>query len=404
MEPFPTIQALAEAVEGGEFEENHYLEAKASCDLASKAAKIELARDMAQFAIDGGTLVIGVAEDKDTNSFSLCPGRFHLGVVEQIEQIAQTRCQPPLSVRVRKLPTVDDAERGALVISVPASTRAPHMVDGKYPARGEATRRYLTDTEVRLMVSKSEDAETTVQILLDEWVVADPFTNGDPRTAHLFGIAVPLTSRQDEPVAREAAWGILAAARSRHADALRGRFHRGDMRSRAVVNASLEALTRPRQRAEGWSFQSSELGELDPDDAATAEERLAEWELVESGTIRMYDAGLSAHHGTPSGRVHAAWPGNAVDVAGVLVQSAALWSTENDYNGEWGLGLAATGMRGTRADPMSPSSGFPVVDRDRCDRIVLTSSQELAADAGPVLDQLVRSILNTFGDPDRIKP
>lgn len=235
MERFSSVEALTAAVDAGAFEENHYLEAKTSCDLGSKSVKVELARDMAQFAIDGGTLVVGVAEDKATKSFSLSPGPLGKGIVEQIEQIAQTRCQPPLPIQVRELPTGDDPGQGFLVITVPPSTRAPHMVDGKYPARGETTRRYLTDTEVRLLVGKSEDAEAVVRGLLEEWVESDPYTSGEPRTAHLFGIAVPLSSRQDDPVSRDVALRILADARSHHLTELRARFSSVDTRRRRDI-------------------------------------------------------------------------------------------------------------------------------------------------------------------------
>lgn len=167
---------------------------------------------------------------------------------------------------------------------------------------------------------------------------------------------------------------------------------------------NLETLGHVRQRSDGWAFQTPDLRELGSGGSRSAEERLAEWELSESGTIRMYDAGLSVHRDGPNGRIHAAWPDVAIDVAGVLAHSAAGWTKEHDYHGEWGLGLVATGMRGAQADPHNRSLGFPAVDRDRCDRVVLTSSHELADSPGHVLDRLVRGVLNTLGDPDRITP
>ena len=41
----------------------------------TKADNRELARDLASFAVDGGTLVIGLAEDKTNGTFTLAPSR-----------------------------------------------------------------------------------------------------------------------------------------------------------------------------------------------------------------------------------------------------------------------------------------------------------------------------------------
>lgn len=56
-----TETELLDAVAVGLLEETHYLELKGQLDSGSGGNK-ELARDLAQFAIDSGTLVIGVAE------------------------------------------------------------------------------------------------------------------------------------------------------------------------------------------------------------------------------------------------------------------------------------------------------------------------------------------------------
>ncbi|MFJ3301291.1 hypothetical protein [Streptomyces bacillaris] len=49
---------LRAAIDGGLFEENHHLDLKKAP--GTKRDNRELARDLASFAIDGGTLVIGV--------------------------------------------------------------------------------------------------------------------------------------------------------------------------------------------------------------------------------------------------------------------------------------------------------------------------------------------------------
>jgi hypothetical protein len=53
---------LQAAVDGGLFEESHHLDLKKAPN--SKGDNKELARDLASFAVDGGTLIIGVQENK----------------------------------------------------------------------------------------------------------------------------------------------------------------------------------------------------------------------------------------------------------------------------------------------------------------------------------------------------
>jgi hypothetical protein len=54
---------LGEAASQGLLEETHYLELKREIP-AGKSENRELARDLASLAVDGGTLIVGVAEDE----------------------------------------------------------------------------------------------------------------------------------------------------------------------------------------------------------------------------------------------------------------------------------------------------------------------------------------------------
>jgi hypothetical protein len=62
---------LKAAITGGLIEEKHYFDAKEM--LATKGDNKELARDLASFAIDGGTMIVGLAEDKQNSTFSRAP-------------------------------------------------------------------------------------------------------------------------------------------------------------------------------------------------------------------------------------------------------------------------------------------------------------------------------------------
>jgi hypothetical protein len=85
----PTSEtALQEALQGGLLDESHNLELKRTLGTGRSANK-ELARDLAQFGIDGGTVVFGVDEGSDGEPPILTPVPLH-GLAERIEQVARS--------------------------------------------------------------------------------------------------------------------------------------------------------------------------------------------------------------------------------------------------------------------------------------------------------------------------
>ena len=116
------------------------------CAGSRRIAK-EAARDLVSFAIDGGTLIYGVAEDKVNRTFSLAPQRLD-GLAEKIENIAPSSLvDPPLRIIYEELPSEADPTRGYLVVHIPASPVA-HLPDGRYYGRNDKTKYVLSDPEL----------------------------------------------------------------------------------------------------------------------------------------------------------------------------------------------------------------------------------------------------------------
>jgi predicted HTH transcriptional regulator len=130
---------LRAVIAAGGLEETHSFEVKQ--DVADgKGGGKELARDLAQFGIDGGILLIGVAESKDASP-QWEPTPIPLsGLGERIEQVARSTIDPALYVRVSQFSSGVDPATGYVVVEVPASPQAPHMVDGIYYGRGDKMR------------------------------------------------------------------------------------------------------------------------------------------------------------------------------------------------------------------------------------------------------------------------
>jgi predicted HTH transcriptional regulator len=139
-----TLQELETAINNGLIEENHFLDFKRELKPPGQSANREFAKDIAAFAVDGGVILVGVDEGPPV-SVNPIPLQ---GLAERVEQIGLMTVTEPVSVTTTLLRTADDQQSGVLVIEVPASPRAPHMVDGRYYARGDKTNIVLSDQEV----------------------------------------------------------------------------------------------------------------------------------------------------------------------------------------------------------------------------------------------------------------
>ncbi|WP_094361240.1 AlbA family DNA-binding domain-containing protein [Mycobacterium marinum] len=139
-----TEEDLEHLAQNGLLEENHWLDLKRELR-SGNAANKDLAKDIAAFALDGGTILIGV--DEDTSPPSLWPVPLE-GLAERIEQIARMRVDEAVQIRTTIINSTSNTGHGYLAVHVPQSVRAPHMADGRYYGRGDKTNRVLPNTEV----------------------------------------------------------------------------------------------------------------------------------------------------------------------------------------------------------------------------------------------------------------
>ncbi|MGW4048574.1 AlbA family DNA-binding domain-containing protein [Streptomyces sp. NPDC004721] len=154
---------LQAAVDDGLFEESHHLDLKKAPN--SKGDNKELARDLSSFAVDGGTLIIGVQENKESRTFELAPHPLN-GLPEKIEQVARTIPDPPLTILTEEISSAADDGSGYLVVHVPASPVAPHMVDNRYFGRGDKTKYQMGDAEVFALHARRRNTEADTLALL----------------------------------------------------------------------------------------------------------------------------------------------------------------------------------------------------------------------------------------------
>jgi hypothetical protein len=185
---------LQAAIDGGLIEETHYLDAKAAAG-STKGDNRELARDLASLAVDGGTLLYGIQEDKANGRFSLAPLLLS-GLSEKIEQVARSIPDPPLNVITTAIVSTAEDPKGYLIVHIPASPAAPHMVDGRYLGRGDKTKTTLSDAEVVRLHERRRSSEQDALALLEQETADDPMLDVGEQS-HLFLVAQPLSGRPD---------------------------------------------------------------------------------------------------------------------------------------------------------------------------------------------------------------
>ena len=331
----------------GFLDEGHTLELKREL-AAGTAANKELARDLGQFTIDGGVLIIGVDEGDATTPPSLTPVDL-AGLPERIELVAANRVDPPLHVRVQTILAAGQPGKGYVLVIVPPTPSKIHMVDGRYWARGERTRYALSDPEVQryhqLVLKGQQDAAD----LLGAEVGRDPAAEaGLTAHAHLFGIAQPVGARSD--LLERVVGG--SGPRGWH-DFLYDLVG-GTAAGRPLGpgwSPDIKNLSEPTRRADGWALSSPSIRPGRTVEAPSSdrlhnvdvEKNLLDLEVNEDGGLRLFCGRASD---TLRGEVECVIDGLVIGLTKRLVLVAETVANTTDWLGSWDFGIAVTGLRG----------------------------------------------------------
>ncbi|MEV0296990.1 ATP-binding protein [Nocardia sp. NPDC050710] len=320
---------LRQAAIDGLLEETHILDLKRELEAGPSANK-KFACDIAAFALDGGTIVIGV--DEDTTPPSLWPVDL-AGLPERIESIAATAVREGVRVRTTAIPATGAPGTGYLVVHVPPSPRAPHMAGGRYYGRGDKQNRVLDHTEVLRLHERQFAARK--DILPEVGQAIDDLGPRNGLDSILAILAHPLGAPDDMlvPLTESAGWstdihqlvvdvesyGAVADPNFRNTP----RFAR---RPHAV------AITTGMHNGQRWEGTG----------------RAAELQFRENGALFL----ASERAVTPAGSQGNTFSTNAifetliVERADLLVRLAARIAQAYQFPGSWRFGLMLTGTRG----------------------------------------------------------
>lgn len=404
----PTSEAeIQAALDDGLLTESHYLDMKRQVGDTPKARK-ETARDLASFAIDGGALLIGIAEHKDSEPrWTLHPQPLE-GLAERLEQVATSVIDPPLYIVSHPVPAAAGNGRGYLLVEIPPSARAPHMVEGTYYGRGDKTKMPLSDPAVLGHHARRESERAIADRLLDTEVARDPIGDPGRRTCgRLYAIAQPLSAsptpaldlvRSSDGDLRR----LLTAADAHVPQDLRG------------VDPGLGMLQTMSRRAHGVALSSYVCGgpgrTLQPTrgDAPPNQESMLDVEFREDGGIRFLAGRLTAEWGSRfSGGQEVERERVILDALAVtygirLAAWTALVGDASGYRGQWVLGLHGTDLRGLssyrfRQNGIGWSERGEAYDADDYRESTVASHLELTERPQIVAERLVGRLLRALG-------
>ena len=391
----PTSEAaLHEALQGGLLDESHTLELKRTLG-TGKSANRELARDLAQFGIDGGRGVFGVDEGPNGEQPSLTPVPLH-GIAERIEQVARTIPDPPLPVSFTTIESENTEGHGYLLVTVPATGTAPHMVDGVYYGRGDKTKVRLSDAEVLRHHRARRDADEAATELLEAYIARDPVPEELREHAHLFVVAAPVVPRREmllDAVDGPGWFQTFYRLKDAGVKHIPGQ----------VFSPDLDTAGQLGRRADGAALTSYELT---PDRRLRSvaepqgryEESAIELELSEDGVIRLMTTRLSDDIDGRESLFAVMIP---VLVRRALAVAVAV-ADQAGYQGPWMLAVGATGLAGLSAYTNGFGSHTPRLGQDNSDyRATATASYvELRETPGSVSGRLCGRLLRALGQAD----
>jgi hypothetical protein len=383
-----TEAALETAAKDRHLVETHVLELKRELPPGGDSANKELARDLASLAIDGGLLIIGVDEDKD---YALTPVPLD-GLAERVEQVAGSRIDEPLPLTFFEIESAAKPSDGYLLARVPASPRAPHMVDNRYWGRGDKTKYMLSDAQVERLIAQRARWAVNAETALNDWIAADPIALDQRQNAHLFVIADPVPPRERLllPVLGVGDWTAAFRTLVTATTNQGGATFAPDM----TTHLSYFSTT-----ADGWAWKSyAVFGQRDEGEQGRERERGALIvEVCENGQLRMM-----------CGRATEDYNGKRLMIDDLvlgltarMVSLAEGVSHAAGFLGSWDFGVGVTMLKGAISHRRYTRDGFgfpgPPYTADNYSATTRASLAEIERGTGPVVERLLGHLYRAVG-------
>ncbi|MEU4556526.1 AlbA family DNA-binding domain-containing protein [Micromonospora violae] len=391
-------QAAAD-VASGEVHEHHQFELKRESYGTAESAKRELAKDVAALAVDGGTLVIGVEENRDSGRAAGLTPVDLAGQVERIRQVCQNRIDPPLAFTATDLVNPDDPSTGLIIIDVPPSPFAPHQVDGRYYGRADRTVRTLSDPEVIRLHRLREASEDSILDDLERARRRAAALGLGPSTLTVAIAPIPVI--RPELLRDELADGNkwLGAVTDAAQDRVRRIDGDSPLASLVMQNASFPFTSRNGyDTPSGYAFRYN-----------SREDTYAVLEVAQSGAVALTVRDVTDAASLGRDRPEYEKVINQYEAATFTALALAVFAEvaeRSGFRGVVGVGLRLDGMR--TVTPMREQSrrGWdrPVpYPEDHYQQVTSATSVELSGDLTDVMDRLYARLLRPLGLGDMLR-
>ncbi len=166
---------------------------------------IETAKDVSAMAnTAGGVLIYGIDEDENGFPNVLNPILLE-GQRERIDGILRTSIDEVPVFKISAIQTQADSSKGYLIVVIPPSERAPHMVivkgERRFYGRSETGNYVLSQAEVARLYERRRIAETSILPILEENIRQSPIEEHNG-FAHLHVVIKPVI--QDDSIMEKA--------------------------------------------------------------------------------------------------------------------------------------------------------------------------------------------------------
>jgi Putative DNA-binding domain len=388
---FFTVQTeseLQDAIDNG-LTETHRLDFKRELGTTPDAKK-NLAIDIASLSVDGGTLIIGVDEG-DKKSPPTRSAQDLTGLAERVAQIAKMRPEPGITVRTSAVLSASGNNFGYLIVHIPASSQAPHQVDGQYYGRSDTTNYRLSDPEVERLISQrlaqQKDMVGATRDALEKLLFDAP----KPPPPLMVLLAEPMGGRLDDPLVRLAELG----------DTDRWETVRELLKKATVPEHHQNVLTlssniaKVVRRAGAVAATTNML-----DGGLWKNDRISEIRLYESGAILLASQGCVLR-GNPE---DSPWIVESLIVShtDLVVHLAPLLSERYGFAGAWRFGLIVTDTRDGISSALAQGSRLgwerrgPQFNDGEYPRATSASLVELEESPEKVVSRLISSLLRSL--------
>ena len=140
----------------GTAEESDVLDFKRELPATTKPANEETAKDIAAMSVAGGVIVYGVDENRTTLVATTTHPVVLARARERFQQIAGSRIAPGCPIEVVNVASPTDPSKGVVVIAVPPSSLAPHMVGHRYPVMRGTVTESLSEPEIARLYARRQ--------------------------------------------------------------------------------------------------------------------------------------------------------------------------------------------------------------------------------------------------------